>query len=98
MRYEINLIFILRFCGQLHEHLEEEQQLYKLGFDPSKTSFAALEESLRCTELQIICKHGKTSLFCLTVALDPNADLSDFFKDNLCTILPSGTVESLIWT
>lgn len=55
----INLIFILHFCGQLYEHLEEEQLLYKLGFSPSQTSFAAVEESLRHNELQIICNMKK---------------------------------------
>lgn len=94
----INLIFILHSNGQLCEQLKEEQLGYKLGFNPSHTSFATVGKSVRHSELWVIRKLGKISLSCLTMVPGPNAHLSDFFfKDHLCAILLSGTLESLIW-
>lgn len=55
----INLIFILHSNGQLREQLKEEQLGYKLGFNLSQTSFAAVGKSLRHSETWFICKLGK---------------------------------------
>lgn len=46
----INLIFILHSHGQLCEQLKEGQLGYKLGFNPSQTSFATVGKSLRHSE------------------------------------------------